>query len=231
MEKTAIILAGGTGQRAGGCIPKQFKIIAGYPALWWPINSFIKEDPNTKIIISVHSEYLDNLKQLWKQLPQEYRYEHITVVGGATRWHSVWNALQLIEPNDDMYIAIHDGARALVTPEVIRRGWECAATKQAAVPVIPVTDSLRHISPDGNTEAVTRKDFLVVQTPQVFDSKIIVNAYRRSARGQDISSFTDDASVVERFGIIPTTYNGDSENFKITYPNDFKMAEIILSQR
>lgn len=231
MEKIAIILAGGIGQRAGGKIPKQFKTISGFPALWWAINSFIKEDSSTKIIISIHADYVDTLKQLWKRLPHEFQYEYETVIGGETRWHSVWNALRIITPGENTYIAIHDGARALVTSDIVRRGWDCAIEKKTAVPVTPVTDSLRHVTPEGNTEAVKRKDFFVVQTPQVFNSNIIIKAYQRVADENIITNFTDDASVVEHFGIIPAIYDGDQENFKITFPTDFEMAEIILNRR
>lgn len=227
MKKHAIIPAGGEGRRAGGNLPKQFVGLLGIPMLWRSVEAFHREDAETQITVVVHPGFFDDFDILRSELPAELKDIPLRVVaGGRTRGESVKNGLMGIDANRDTIIAVHDAARPLVTPELIRRGWECAALNGAAVPVVAVTDSLRELREEGS-EAVDRSRFVAVQTPQVFRGDILVRAYELDERPE----FTDDASRVEAIGEKIMLYPGEAENFKVTNPSDFALAETLLRRR
>lgn len=227
MKKVAIILAGGEGLRAGGNEPKQFRMLAGKPALWWSLKAFIDEDPKTKLIVVIHPNFIYDWEETINQMPECDRFNQSLICGGHSRWHSVYNALLDIEAEDDLYIAVHDGARPLIDVQTIRRGWEHAYKYNAAVPTIPLSDSIRHIDTDNHSCAVNRKEYVAVQTPQIFASHLIKKAYSLP----ESDSFTDDASVIEAIGGQISLYEGNTDNIKITYPHDISIAELIMNQR
>lgn len=225
MKKAAIILAGGEGLRAGGGEPKQFRMLQGKPALWWSLKAFRDEDPTTRLIVVVHPNFIHEWENTIAVLEPNERFEQTIVCGGKSRWHSVYNALMEISADDDLYVAVHDGARPLITPAMIGRGWECALKNDSAIPAIPLSDSIRHLSGQGESRCVARKDFVAVQTPQIFKSDIIKLAYAQP----ESSDFTDDASVVEALGLHVSLYDGEPDNIKITYPRDLQVAHIIMN--
>ncbi len=218
--RIAIILGGGDGTRAGGSLPKQFQDLHGKPVLLHSIEAFLPLAD--RIYLVLHPSFLEEWEAFTAPLGR------VSVVcGGRTRFDSVRNALLMV--SDDGYasgdlIAIHDGARPLVTEEIISTGYAMAAEKGAAIPAIPVTDSLRRLGTDGASHSVERKDYVCVQTPQVFAADVLINAYGRSFN----PSFTDDASVVEADGTPVSIYSGNVRNIKITHPMDFRIAGLLL---
>lgn len=225
MANIAIILGGGNGSRAGGGIPKQFRQILGKPILTRSIEALLNGGADRCCVV-LHHDFLAQ----WKPILSKYPYPVSVVEGGSSRWHSVKNALKTIAGTgfcpDDL-IAVHDAARPLVTPEMIRRGWKTASIYGTAVPVVPLTDSIRHIMPDGTSIAVDRSIFRAVQTPQIFRADILMDAYNAPYS----TIFTDDASVVENIMKIPIAlFDGDNINIKITNPHDFIVAESLLSK-
>ena len=239
MKKSAIILGGGSGLRAGGEIPKQFQSINGKPMLWWSIKAFHKEDPSTEIIVVLHPEYFDLWNELITKIPKDEHIYHNIVCGGRSRWHSVYNGLLEIDSETDSFVAIHDGARPLITIDMISRGWITAKNHRAAIPFVPLTDSIRKKNNEIDSEAVNRSDFVAVQTPQIFDSALIKQAYTmpndlrftNPSGTFGIPPFTDDASVVESINHPIALYEGDINNIKVTNPMDFAIAETLMNKR
>ena len=217
-------MAAGEGHRAGSAIPKQFVRLLGVPMLWWSVKAFHDEDPATEISVVMHPGFFTEFDMLRADLPDELRNIPVRLVaGGRSRGESVANGILRLPDCEGTLIAVHDAARPLLTPELARRGWECAATHGSAVPVCPATDSLRRLTPEG-TVAVDRSEFVTVQTPQVFRADILKSAYRLP----DSPFFTDDASRVEADGQRVTLYDGMPYNIKVTNPLDFKIAETLL---
>lgn len=218
----AIIVAGGKGLRAGGGIPKQFRELCGRPLLWWSLRSFYMADPEIHLVVVLPEGFADKWRVMMEALPKEERIPHKVVVGGASRTESVFNGLGALGDSDGL-VAVHDGARPMVSPELILRGFAAAAASGAAVPVVPLTDSIRRLTPDGS-EVADRSQFVAVQTPQVFDLSLLRRCYSRLATTR---SYTDDASVVEPHHTI-TLFDGDPRNLKVTNPSDFAIADGLL---
>ena len=225
MKRYAVIVAGGSGTRMGGGIPKQFRSLAGRPVLWWSIKAFHDENPDTSIIIVLPKDFIGLWKDFYSTLPDADRFPYKIATGGKTRTESVRNGLALIPDGEDALVAVHDGARPLVTRSVIATGWENAEKHGAAIPVVSVTDSLR-IKKETGTETVDRSLYLAVQTPQVFDAPTLKKAYEEAEKSG--LSFTDDASVMEHAGKKIAVFDGNSANIKITNPIDMSIAEVIL---
>lgn len=220
-----IIVAGGKGLRMGGDIPKQFIPVNGMPVLMHTIRRFREFDPQMHIVLVLPKDHQD----YWRQLCGEYRFtdKHDIADGGSTRFHSSQNGIMaLAEAPDTDIVAIHDGVRPLVSVETIGRCFTAAAESGAAIPVLPVIDTLRyvgHADENGvNTEQghnVLRSDFRVVQTPQTFRLALLRRAFTQPFSER----FTDDASVVEALGEKVTMVDGNRENIKITTPYDLKV--------
>lgn len=214
-----IIVAGGKGLRMGGDIPKQFLPIGGKPVLMRTLERFHEYSKDLQIILVLPQAQ----QSYWQQLCEEYNFnvEIRLAAGGETRFHSVQNGLSLIPDDAEGVVGVHDGVRPFVSVEVIKNCFETARTRQAAIPVTPVIETLRHIPTQKN---VLRSDYCLVQTPQCFDIQLL-----KAANKQPYSdSFTDDASVVEAYGHEVTMVDGNRENIKITTPFDLQLAETLL---
>lgn len=227
--KYVIIVAGGSGLRAGGDIPKQFQMLCGKPMLWWSMKHFAEEDSDVRIILVLNESYLELWEKQFSNLSYEDKIKHIRVKGGETRFHSVLNGLNVIEEKgkENIFVAVHDAARPLALPDMIRRGWQMAiSNRKSVVPVIAPRESLRKIdsSSENLSHAVNRSQFLSVQTPQIFPLDVLLKAYETEFK----SEFTDDASVVESNGEKVFHFEGDSKNFKVTNPEDFALATYLL---
>ena len=218
MKDYVIIVAGGQGLRMGGDIPKQFLPIGGRPVLMRTIERFAEYSEDLQIILVLPREQLE----YWFELCEKYLFgvEHWIVAGGSTRFHSVQNGLAQIPDDAEGVVGVHDGVRPFASVEVIARCYDEARRSKAVVPVVPVVESLRHVS-EG---AKTRADYRLVQTPQVFDIQQLKRAYRQPFN----DSFTDDASVVESLGHSITMVEGNRENIKITTPFDLRIAETLV---
>lgn len=227
MKKIAIILAGGEGHRAGGDMPKQFREVGGFPMYQWSLRTFREAAPDAEIMLVCHPGAFDLLDILEDEAGPSRRVPFTLICGGRSRRESVANALMEIAPDSGTLVAVHDSARPLVSVDMVRRGWECAEANGSACPVVPVADSLRRRLPCGGTEAVTRADYMAVQTPQIFRADILKNAYA----GPDSPQYTDDASIVQGAGYDVTLYEGDARNFKVTLPGDFIVADALLRNR
>lgn len=223
MKKNAVIVAGGSGTRMGGGIPKQFRSLCGHPVLWWSMKAFHDEDPGVTLILVLPEEFVSLWKDFFSNLPQEESFPHIIVTGGKSRSESVRNGLSAIE-DDDSLVAVHDGARPLVNKKTIASGWAVASENGAAIPVIPVIDSLRIISDDVLSKSVNREDYRVVQTPQVFKTSLLKEAYIKAGS----VSFSDDATVVENMGHNISLFPGQPDNIKITNPKDLAVATVLM---
>lgn len=224
-QKFVILPAGGSGRRAGSPVPKQFIEVAGRPILWWTMKAFHEEDPDTKICVLIHKDYIDYWLNLMMNMPVEDQIPHNIAPGGKDRVDSVAEGLRYLEAKEDDLIAIHDAARPLVSRDLIARGWEAAALYSAAVPVVPLTDSVRRLKVAGNLSAgsssANRAELVAVQTPQVFRCGLLRMAYDHRKSG---ITYTDDASVVE--AIMPIAlFEGDPANIKVTNPGDFAIVE------
>lgn len=221
MQKYAVIVAGGSGKRMGTEIPKQFLLLKGKPVLYYTIEAFLKAFAEIKIILVLPEEHLE----LGKEIVDGYfdaKQIQITQ-GGETRFHSVSNGLKLIK--EESIIFVHDGVRCLVSDELIHRCFHTAMETGSAVPVIDCKDSVRMIAADGN-EPVDRSALKLVQTPQTFHSKILLPAFAIDYKER----FTDEANVVEAFGLKVTLVQGEDTNIKITNPIDLIIAENILER-
>lgn len=215
-----VIVAGGKGLRMGGDIPKQFLPIGGRPVLMRTIERFRQADPQMQVVLVLPESQQDH----WRALCADHAFCHPVVVanGGATRFHSVRNGLAAVPP-DCRYIGVHDGVRPFVSPEVIRRCYAEAMESGAAVPVVDVVETLRHITREGSA-TVPRGDYKLVQTPQVFEASLLREAYEQPYT----ELFTDDASVVEALGRRIALVPGNRENIKITTPYDLRVCPCLL---
>ena len=214
LMKSIIIVAGGKGLRMGGDIPKQFIVVDRRPILMHTIDRFFQYDPKMQIVVVLPESQQD----YWVELCRQYSFTtpHEVANGGAERFHSVLNGLQRVSPEATL-IGVHDGVRPYVSLEVIDRCYQAASQSGAAIPVIDVYETLRHITPQGSV-TVPRSEYKLVQTPQVFQSNLLRRAYQQPFT----TAFTDDASVVEALGHSISLVEGNRENVKITTPADLR---------
>lgn len=220
MKYYAVIVAGGSGKRMGSEIPKQFLPLHGKPVLMHTIERFAKYRPDMIIVLVLPAHQIDR----WHDLCKEHNFtiEHKIVHGGRTRFYSVKNGLNQIQ--DDGVVAIHDGVRPLVSRQTINRTYIEAAAYGSAIPVTDSTQSVRIIDDGGISHAVNRSSIVLVQTPQVFKTSLILSAYEQPYN----EMFTDDASVVEAAGAHVHLTHGNIENVKITTKDDMLYAEAVM---
>lgn len=221
MKKYAIIVAGGSGIRMGGDLPKQFQSLKGKPVLWYTIKAFTEAYDDIEIILVLPQQYIEKGKELVSDFPS-----HIIqlTAGGPTRFHSVQNGLQYARLNSLVFI--HDGVRCLVTPALIRKCADEALKKGNAVPAVAATDTIRIESGRSNKQ-IDRNDVRIIQTPQTFFSNVIKEAFQQPYE----ESFTDEASVAEKNGAKINLIEGEATNIKITRTVDLLVAEKILEER
>jgi 2-C-methyl-D-erythritol 4-phosphate cytidylyltransferase len=221
MKDYLIIVAGGVGQRMGSSIPKQFLDLAGKPVILRTIEKFEECYPELSLYVVIPSEYHDHWNDIVSQFKPDLGCQ--VVSGGRTRFESVLNGLNAIEGPDGV-VGIHDAVRPFVSSETIVRCFERARELGNAVPVIPISDSIRRIEKDGNSISVDRSELRLVQTPQCFDLKLIRAAYSQVRE----TTFLDDATVVEASGISINLVDGNSENIKLTLPSDMDRARTMI---
>jgi len=220
---SAIIVAGGKGLRMGSDIPKQFLNIGGRPVLMHTLEAFATAIEGIRLILVLPEEHIPYWRDTCKA--HGFTVAHTVVAGGETRFHSVANGLQAIT-DDEGLVAVHDGVRPFVSAEVIRNTFSAAAQYGAALPVVPVVETLRELA-DGTSVTRDRRLFRLVQTPQVFDTRLLKRAYTQ----QYLDTFTDDASVVEALGNRMHLVEGNTENIKLTTPFDIAIANTIINSR
>lgn len=221
MKKIAVIVAGGTGSRMGKDIPKQFLLLHNKPILFYTLDAFLKSYNDLHIILVLPEEYTDMGQEIIDAYFDKERIKITT--GGNTRFESVKRGLQLI--CEECIVFVHDAVRCLVSADLIRQCHEIAVDTGTAIPVVQSSDSVRILNED-HSDAIERDKVMLVQTPQVFHSKILLPAFQIDYKDK----FTDEASVVEAFGIKVSLVEGDKKNIKITHPIDMIVAEQLLLQ-
>ncbi len=221
MNKYAIIVAGGTGTRMGANLPKQFMLLKGKPVLYYTINTFLKAYDDLQIILVLPAEYISIGQEI---VNGYFTKERIQITsGGDTRFQSVKNGLALVK--EESIIFVHDGVRCLLTKELIHRCYQKAMETGTAIPAISSKDSIRLLSND-ESEAFDRNKVMLVQTPQTFQSKILLPAFQADYKEE----FTDEATVAEASGIKVSLVEGEENNIKITRSVDLLIAEKLINQ-
>jgi 2-C-methyl-D-erythritol 4-phosphate cytidylyltransferase len=220
MKKYAIIVAGGTGSRMQHATPKQFLLLHDKPVLYYTIRTFLEAYSDVEIILVLPEDHIDMGREI---IDAWFDYSRIKITaGGESRFHSVQNGLALLE--EDAIVFVHDGVRCLLTAELIHRCYEKALECGSAIPVVPAKDSVRILSDDDN-EAIDRSKIVMVQTPQTFHSKLLLPAFEIDYKER----FTDEATVIEEYGLKIELVAGEENNIKITRPIDLLLAERILT--
>lgn len=219
MKKVALIVAGGKGSRMNRETPKQFLLLKHKPVLFYTIQSFLKAYDDMEIILVLPEEYIANGQEIIDGFFDNSKIR--LCAGGRTRFHSVQKGLELID--EESIIFVHDGVRCLLSPDLIQSCYEHALEKGTAVPVIPCTDSVRIVN-EVESNVIDRNKLRMVQTPQTFHSKILLPAFNIDYKDQ----FTDEAAVIEAFGLNVHLIEGETSNIKITTEMDLYLAEKIL---
>ena len=205
--------------RMGSQLPKQFILLKEKPVLYYTLKAFFNVFDDINIVLVLPGEYIEMGKEI---IDAWFDPEKVQLTeGGDTRFQSVKNGLALVE--EESIIFVHDGVRCLLSKELIQRCYNTALETGTAVPAIASKDSVRVISEEGN-EAVDRHKVRLVQTPQTFHSKILLPAFQIDYKDK----FTDEATVVEAFGIKITLVEGEESNIKLTLPVDMLLAEKIM---
>lgn len=219
-KEFALIVAAGSGTRFHSDVPKQFLELNGLPIVMHTLRAFRRYSDDLQLILVLAREH----KNLWSHLVQKHQFEITTKIaeGGTTRYQSVRNGLTLID-DDKGLVAIHDGVRPLVQPEIIRASFSLASVHGSAVAAVRLKESIRLTDKD-RTRTVDRSQYRMIQTPQTFQVGLIKKGY---ALPED-PAITDDAGAAERTGHAVSLFEGSYENIKITTPGDLVMAEALL---
>ncbi|MBR5834664.1 MAG: 2-C-methyl-D-erythritol 4-phosphate cytidylyltransferase [Bacteroidales bacterium] len=226
-KKYVIVMAAGSGTRMGSELPKQFIELDGKAILQKTIEAFTQACPDVSVVTVLPEAHM----AYWRQycLERNFTCPQVLVKGGITRFHSVRNALERIP--EGAVVAVHDGVRPLISQNLIRSIFEKAETVPAVIPVIPCVDTMKVLETCGDElvtvpgASVDRSMLFGAQTPQVFHSEVIKEAYSLAYD----TSFTDDASVVDKYGKNLSYVIGERFNIKITTQDDLLLARAILS--
>src|SRR6185295_9283909 len=224
-ERTAAILvAAGRGLRAGAGGPKQYREIGGQTVIFRAMQAFCRHPD----VFAVQPVVNPDDAAIFNAAVAGLRYQPPTS-GGATRQASVHAGLEALAAEKPDIVLIHDAARPFVTPAVISRAIDAAGRTGAAVPAIPVTDTIKQIGETGDVEATPERASLrIAQTPQAFRFDVILDAHRKAVR-EGRNDFTDDAALAEWAGLTVATFEGDVANMKLTTPEDFVREEARLA--
>lgn len=226
MSNYAIILGGGSGRRMRSDLNKIFLPLRGIPAIVRAIAPFTGFCAGAVVVAA--ADELEDMQAILAKYGMG-RFVKAVVAGGSERQYSVYNGLKAL-PEDAEYVLIHDGARALVTEQVIRRALESVEQHGSGVAAIPVVDTIKRATADGLVqETPDRASLYAIQTPQSFRMDVIMAAHEKAR--EDGFLGTDDASLLEHAGIPVYLSEGDRENLKLTTPTDLELAEVILQIR
>ncbi|NPV23145.1 bifunctional 2-C-methyl-D-erythritol 4-phosphate cytidylyltransferase/2-C-methyl-D-erythritol 2,4-cyclodiphosphate synthase [Bradyrhizobium aeschynomenes] len=220
----AILVAAGRGLRAGAGGPKQYRTIGGRTVIHRALAAFADHPDVAVVQPVVNPDDIDVFNAAVSGLRHE-----APAHGGATRQASVLSGLEALVPHKPEIVLIHDAARPFVTPAVISRAIQAANKTGAAIPVVPVTDTIKEVGAGGDVTATPERAKLrIAQTPQTFKFEAILEAHRRAAR-EGLTEFTDDAAIAEWAGLTVATFEGDVANMKLTTPEDFVREEARLA--
>ncbi len=203
-------------------MPKQFILVNNKPVLFYSLQAFLNAFSDIQIILVLPVDYMDMGQEIIDAYFDKEKFR--IAAGGETRFQSVKNGLELVE--EESIIFVHDGVRCLLTEKLIHRCYASAVETGTAIPVILSKDSVRIVNDEGN-DAIDRNKVMLVQTPQTFHSKILLPAYQIDYK----EKFTDEATVVEAYGLKVTLVEGEQNNIKITTPIDLLIAEKLINDR
>ena len=219
-KRGVIIVAGGSGRRMGGALPKQFMMLDNEPILARSINRMHEALPAAEIIVVLPEEHVE----LWKNIAARFDVaRHKIALGGKERFHSVKNGLEALS-DEVCIVGIHDAVRPLASKKLVIKLFLEAENNTAVIPVVAPIDSYRIVEGD-DSRIIDRSALRMVQTPQVFQAEALRKAYEQPFS----TTFTDDASVMEAAGHKVTLVEGERENIKITTPSDMLIAEAIIN--
>jgi 2-C-methyl-D-erythritol 4-phosphate cytidylyltransferase/2-C-methyl-D-erythritol 2,4-cyclodiphosphate synthase len=223
-QVAAVVVAAGQGLRAGGEIPKQFRRIAGETLLERALSAFAEASEVTFVQPVIRPDDVNLVRRLTRGMNVLE-----PVAGGATRQASVRAGLEALVACTPDIVLVHDAARPFASASLITRAIAAAEKTGAAIPALPVTDTVKRIDSTGTIEAtLDRNSIRLVQTPQAFAFPALFDAHRR-ALAQGRNDFTDDAALAEWAGIKVSVFAGEPGNIKFTTPEDFARAEAIQS--
>ncbi len=223
-----VIPAAGQSLRMESPVRKPFLRIAGESILLRTLRKFSALDEVLEIILAVHPDDLDAVQgEMWQQLSQAGAT--LAVAGAETRAESVWNAIQVVSARAK-FLAVHDAVRPFISIDTIKALFSTARRRKAAVPVTPMVDTPKRVEGDVIIETPRRIGLMRVQTPQVFDSDLLIEAYEYAIRTGGLSdSITDDSQLVENLGHPVAAVLSDELNLKITTKRDMELAEVLLA--
>ncbi|GBC83674.1 2-C-methyl-D-erythritol 4-phosphate cytidylyltransferase [bacterium HR11] len=224
-EVIAIVVAAGIGRRLGAVQPKAWVPLKGRPLLAWTLEALSRWDLWTRWVI-VHPPGID-LQDLQAVEATVSVHPPIQwVPGGVRRQDSVWNGLQAVSAPDDSVVMVHDGARPFVPGVLIQRLWEAVQVTGAAVPVLPVLETVKVVEARRVVQTLDRDRLFLSQTPQAFRLDLLRQAYRFVQEQGTV--VTDEAAAVERLGHAVTAVEGFRWNIKVTYPEDLQLAAWLI---
>lgn len=218
----AVIVAGGNATRMGG-IDKVMADLAGEPMIRRTVRAFDACEAISEIVIVTRADLIERIMGICRDFPKLTA----VVVGGDSRQASVQNGLNALSTKVKL-AAIHDGARPLISWQVIDRAVRAANSYGAAAPAIPVKDTIKVVSGGVVVQTPERETLRAVQTPQVFDIDILRAAHAKLA--SDGAQVTDDCAAVERMGMSVKIVEGDERNLKVTTPMDLRLANMLLEE-
>lgn len=219
-EIGVVIVAGGSGRRMGGALPKQFMMLGNLPILGHTINRMRQALPASQIVVVLPEDHIE----LWRNLSARFDIaKHEITAGGAERFYSVKNGINALSP-EIKTIAIHDGVRPLASKKLIIKLILEAEKNGAVIPAVAPADSYRIVDENGS-HIIDRSQLRMIQTPQVFSAEVLRATYEQPFS----ATFTDDASVAEAAGHKITLIEGERQNIKITTPSDMTIAETFIA--
>ena len=231
MEKsycTAIVLAAGSGKRMGTTTHKQYLLMGGHPVLFYSLRTFQESEFIDEIILVTGK---DEQEYCRKEIVDQYGFTKVSrkIEGGAERFNSVWNGLQVIKRKG--YVYIHDGARPFIDEGILERAYECVCKSDACIAGMPVKDTIKIVIERQRVESTPdRATLWAIQTPQVFESELILEAYDKLYCDIDKKGITDDAMVVEKYMNTKVKMTlSEYTNIKATTPEDILVTEVFLT--
>jgi 2-C-methyl-D-erythritol 4-phosphate cytidylyltransferase len=223
---SAIIVAAGSSRRMG--FDKLFAPLAGHPVLWHSLKAFSDCREIDEILVVTREDQMDAIEKLVRD-GKLVKVKKV-IGGGSERHISVWNGLQAVQAHGSEFIAIHDGARPLTTPKLIKECLELARSHGAACCASQIPDTVKRASVEQMvTESVERTGLWAMQTPQAFSSGLILQAYAGLMAKHEM--VTDEVSAVQKMGKKIALLKNEDWNFKITFPHDLELAEHVLQLR
>ena len=223
MSVAAIVAAGGIGKRLKSRRHKSFVTLRGRPMLAWVLGALERSREIGQVVVVAHRRDLAAARRLVKN--GRFRKVIQVVEGGDSRMASVWRGVQAL-PDAARWVLVHDAARPLVTPEIVRACIRAARGAGAAIAAVPVVPTIKRVRAGWVVKTLDRKQLWAVQTPQVFERRLLERAHRRGMRTG--ASATDDAALVEAMGRRVRIVPGSERNIKVTTPEDLMIAEVLL---